>query len=81
MSGNVQKKINFIETTMYHHGFMKMLIEFHLKGLGDDWEKFLLINHFKEEEEKHASSSKVKRGRKRVSKIHIQKLPQQQSLE
>lgn len=25
MSGNVQKKIQFIETNMYHHGLVKML--------------------------------------------------------
>jgi len=36
MSGNVQKKIQFIETTMYDHGLIEILIEFHLKGLGDD---------------------------------------------
>ena len=42
MSRNAQKNIQFIETTMYHHGLIKMVIEFHLKGLGDDWENFLL---------------------------------------
>ena len=35
MASNVQKKIDFIDTTMYHHGLVKILIEFHLKGIGD----------------------------------------------
>jgi len=33
----LKNKINqFIETIIYHHGLIKMLIEFHHKGLGDD---------------------------------------------
>lgn len=62
MSGNVKKKIQFIETTMYHHGLIRILIEFQLKGLRDDWENLLLRNRFKEEEEEQANSSKGKRG-------------------
>lgn len=31
MATNVQKKIESIETTMYHHGLVKILVEFHLR--------------------------------------------------
>ena len=30
MSTNVQQKIQCIENTMYHHGLVKILVEFHL---------------------------------------------------
>ena len=48
MASNVQKKTQFIDATMYHHGIIKILIEFHLKSIGDTWENFLIRNHFKE---------------------------------
>jgi len=35
MATNFQKKIESIETTMYHHGLVKILVEFHLKSKGD----------------------------------------------
>lgn len=35
MASNVQKKIYFIDTTMYHQGLIKILIEVYLKGIGD----------------------------------------------
>jgi len=35
MATNIQKKIESIETTMYHHGLVKILVEFHLKSIGD----------------------------------------------
>ena len=37
-SGNVQRKIQFIENTMYHHGLIKILVEYQLKNVGDNWE-------------------------------------------
>ena len=46
MATNVQKKIESIETTMYHHGLVKILVEFHLKSIGDTWEYFLVRNFF-----------------------------------
>lgn len=42
MFGNVQKMIQFIENTMYHHDLIKILIEFHLERLGDKWGSFLV---------------------------------------
>lgn len=42
-----------------------MLIEFHLKDMGDNWERFLVRNHFKEDTQEKPSSNKAKRGRKR----------------
>jgi len=35
MASNVQNKIEFIDTTMYHHRLIKVLIEYYLKGIGD----------------------------------------------
>lgn len=48
MSVNVQKKIQLIDNTMYHHGLIKIFIEFHLQNIGDNWENFLLRNRFEE---------------------------------
>lgn len=74
--GNVHKRIQFIENTMYHHALIKILIEFHLdKRLLDN---FLVRNHVKEEDEEAPSCSKEKRGRKRISENAIKSLPQQQ---
>lgn len=36
MSTNIQKRIQFIENTMYHHGLIKILVEFHLWSIGDN---------------------------------------------
>ena len=49
MASNVQKRIQSIETTMHHHGLVKISIEFHLKIIGDNWEDFLVRNHFQEQ--------------------------------
>jgi len=46
MASNVQKKIEFIDTTMYHHRLVKILVEFHFKRIGDTWENFLIRNYF-----------------------------------
>lgn len=35
MATNVQKKIEAIETILYHHGLVKNLVEHHLKSVGD----------------------------------------------
>lgn len=42
MASNVQKKIESLETTMYHHGLVKILVEYHMKRMGDTWENFLM---------------------------------------
>ena len=49
MSTNVHKIVQFIDNTMHHHGLIKILIEFHLKSIGDSWEIFLIRNHFQDE--------------------------------
>lgn len=68
MSRNVQKKIQFIETTMYHHGLIKMIIGFHLKGLGDDCENFLIRNHFRKKKKNKPIVVKEKEGEKEYLK-------------
>lgn len=78
MSGNVQKMIQFIEKTKYHHGLIKILIEFHLERLGDNWDSFLVRNHFKEEDQESPNSSKAKIGRNRIFENPIKNIPQQQ---
>ena len=35
MDSNVQKKIESLEISMYHHGLVKILVEYHLKKIGD----------------------------------------------
>ena len=66
MSTNVQKKIQCIENTMYHHGMIKILVEFHLQIIGANWESFLVRNHIEEKSPKKASSSRAPRGRKQT---------------
>jgi hypothetical protein len=34
------------EINVFHHGLVKILIEFQLEKNGDSWEKFLKRNHF-----------------------------------
>lgn len=77
MTGNTQRKIQSIENTMCHHGLIKMLIESHLKSIGDDWESFIITNHFKEVEQEE-SSNKIKRSRRKLSLNPKDDLPLQQ---
>ena len=71
MATNVQKKIESIETTMYHHGLVKILVEFHLKSIGDTWEDFLVRNFFQDAPES-PEESHVKKSRRRKISINIQ---------
>lgn len=77
MTGNTQRKIQSIENTMYHHGLIKLLIEAHLKNTGDDWESFLVRNHFKEVEHDEPNT-KIKRSRRNLSLKPKDDLPLQQ---
>jgi len=43
-----------------------MLFEAHLKNIGDDWESFLVKNHFKEVEQEEPNN-KIKKSRRRLS--------------
>ena len=36
MDGNIKRKIQSIDNAPYHHGLVKILIESHLKGKGDN---------------------------------------------
>lgn len=53
-----------------------MLIEAHLKNIGDDWESFLVRNHFKEVEQEEPNR-KTKRSRRKLSLNPKHDLPQQ----
>jgi len=64
MATNVQNKVQCIESTMYHHGLVKILVEFHLQSTGDEWESFLIRNHFEERSPEKPVSSRTLRGRK-----------------
>lgn len=78
MASNVHKKIEFIEKTMYHHGLVNILIEFHLKGIGDTWEDFLIRNHFQEAPESPKENNVRKRKRKNIG-IVIEDKPESSS--
>ena len=41
-----QRKNLSSERNVFHHGLVKILIEFQLKHNGDSWEKFVKRNHF-----------------------------------
>jgi len=81
MSQNVQRRIQFIDNTMYHHGLIKILVEFHLQKIGDNWERILVRNHFLEETHGKPNSSRPKRGRKiKIDKTHEQEPKQPHKL-
>ena len=64
---------------MYQHGFIKIIIEFHLQILGDNWDNLLIMNHFKEGDKEKRRSRKIKRRRKRKIENpveNVQKPPQ-----
>ena len=64
MATNFQKKIESIETTMYHHGLVKILVEFHLKSIGDTWED-VLVNFFFQDAPESPEEGHVKKSRRR----------------
>ena len=72
MSGNLQKIIQSIYNIMYHHGLIKILIEFHLKSIGESWEIFLIRNHFQEEAQEKPKDDKTKISRRRKGDTYIE---------
>lgn len=64
IAGNVQRKIQFINNALYHHGLLKILIEAHLRNIRDNWEDFFKRNHFKETEIEELSGKTKKSKRK-----------------
>lgn len=71
MATNVQNKVEAIETTRYHHGLVKILVEFNLRIVGDTWENFLVRNFFQDALE-FPKGSHVKRSRRRKTSLTIQ---------
>ena len=79
MATKVQKKIQCIKNTMYHHGLVKILLEFHLQSIGDNWESFLVRNHFEEKSPEKQSSRRTLKGRKRTIEMKKEQAPQTQT--
>ena len=46
MSDKVQAKVEGNETSLFHHGLIKLLVLEELKRLGRDWSSFLFISGF-----------------------------------
>ena len=65
MASNVQKRVQFLETNLYHHGLVKILIEHHLRKMGDNWEEFLVRNHFEEPKKSPPERKPTRRSRRR----------------
>ena len=42
MATNIQRRIQFIDNALYHHGLVKIMIEAHLRIRGDNLEDFLV---------------------------------------
>lgn len=82
MVSSVQRRVQFLETTLYHHGLVKILIEYHLAKTKDTWDNFLVRNHFEEPKEPSPKHQPTKRSRKwRASKIETDKEIQDSSEE
>lgn len=50
MVGSIQRKIQSIDSALYHYGLVKILIKEHRRNIGHNWEDLLVRNHFKEAE-------------------------------
>ena len=82
MASCVQRRVQFLETTLYHHGLVKILIEHHLAKTNDTWDDFLIRNHFEEAKEPSPEPQPTKRSRKwRASKVEIDKPVEESSEE
>src|ERR1700733_6873892 len=66
MCSIVQRNPGNIESHLYHHGLVKMLVEEQLKANKDTWNKFLVRNHFEEVGETSVPK-KSRRQRKEVT--------------
>lgn len=75
MALNVQKRIQFIDITMHHHGLVKILIEFHLISIGDTWEDFLIRNHIQEAPESPKEENFI-RSRRKKTDINVENRPE-----
>lgn len=73
VSTTVQKNLGDVESHLYHHGLVKILIEKQLKEKKDTWEQFLVRNFFKDPQETPESStsrrSKIKKTSDRIQDI------------
>lgn len=74
MATNIKKKVESIETTLYHHGLVKILVEFHLRSVGDTWEDFLVRNLFQDAPDL-SEGSHVKRSKRKKTILTIQSTP------
>lgn len=66
MATNVQNKIQCVENTMYHYVLVKIFVKIHLRCIWDDWESFLIRNHFEEKSMEKPGSNRALRGGKRM---------------
>jgi hypothetical protein len=41
-----QRLISNPQASLFHHGFIRTLVEYHLVSVGDNWENFLIRNNF-----------------------------------
>lgn len=74
MCTTVQKNLNDVESHLYHHGLVKILIEKQLKERKDTWEQFLIRNFFQDPPETLESSS-ARKSRRRKASVNIQDTP------
>jgi len=71
MATNIQKNVESIETTLYHHGLVNILVEFHLKSVVDTWEE-LLIRSFFQDAPDLSEGSNVKISMRKKNNLTIQ---------
>jgi hypothetical protein len=68
MAYSIQHSHRNIDKILYHHGMVKILLETKLHKKNDNWEAFLVRNHFRYgPEETKVRGSKLKQGTTRVS--------------
>ena len=77
MCSIAQRNPGNIESHLYHHGLVKMLVEEQLKANKDTWKRFLVRNHFEEAGETSVPK-KSRRQRKEVTPETVEKTVQEQ---
>jgi hypothetical protein len=79
MDSTIQHNPRSLEGSLFHFGLIKMLVEERLQEYNDNWEQFLIHNHYIEAPEQHVTTgsrresteNRVLGTKTRVSKLEI----------
>lgn len=61
---------------MHHHGLVKILIQFHLRNIGDTWEDFLVRNNFQKQPVPPPKEENVRRSKRNKTNMIVENRPE-----